>query len=162
MADNIASSFVPAQLAAHERRKALMARLDPNYGRANMILQRPARAIVEPVMVLPEPWPEPKPENTPMQAEAWFKAAHEAMDKGGPSIKEIRDFVCQYYRMPVSEILSERRYLAVTRVRHIGMFLAKTLSAKSYPAIAKVFSRNDHTTILSAIRKIDRKIAANP
>ncbi len=41
------------------------------------------------------------------------------------------------------------------RPRQIGMYLAKTLTARSLPEIGRRFGGRDHTTVLHAIRKIE-------
>ena len=42
------------------------------------------------------------------------------------------------------------------------MYLAKQLTARSLPEIGRRFGNRDHTTVLHAIRKIDKELDANP
>ena len=52
----------------------------------------------------------------------------------------------------------ERRHRSVVRPRQIGMYLAKQLTSRSLPEIGRRFGNRDHTTVLHAIRKIDREV----
>ena len=40
--------------------------------------------------------------------------------------------------------------------RQIAMYLAKSLTLRSLPEIGRRFGGRDHTTVLHAVRKIDR------
>jgi chromosomal replication initiator protein len=42
------------------------------------------------------------------------------------------------------------------------MYLAKQLTSRSLPEIGRRFGNRDHTTVLHAIRKIDREMGDNP
>ena len=42
------------------------------------------------------------------------------------------------------------------------MYLAKHLTSRSLPEIGRRFGDRDHTTVLHAIRKIDREVGDNP
>jgi chromosomal replication initiator protein len=42
------------------------------------------------------------------------------------------------------------------------MYLAKHLTARSLPEIGRRFGDRDHTTVLHAIRKIDKEVGENP
>ena len=41
------------------------------------------------------------------------------------------------------------------------MYLAKTMTPRSYPEIGKRFGGRDHTTVLHAVRKIEGMVAAD-
>jgi chromosomal replication initiator protein len=42
------------------------------------------------------------------------------------------------------------------------MFLAKTLTPRSYPEIGRRFGNRDHTTVMHAVKQIERLTAADP
>jgi chromosomal replication initiator protein len=42
------------------------------------------------------------------------------------------------------------------------MYLAKQLTSRSLPEIGRRFGNRDHTTVLHAIRKIDKEMNDNP
>jgi chromosomal replication initiator protein len=42
------------------------------------------------------------------------------------------------------------------------MYLAKQLTSRSLPEIGRRFGNRDHTTVLHAIRKIDKELSGDP
>lgn len=69
-------------------------------------------------------------------------------------IKPIIGAVAKYYGVPLRDLVSFRRARALIRARQVAMYLARTLTKHSLPAIGRVFER-DHTTILHACRQIE-------
>ena len=53
-------------------------------------------------------------------------------------------------------ILSPSRTAPVARARQLAMYLTRELTDLSLPAIAEAFNRRDHTTVLHAIRRVER------
>jgi chromosomal replication initiation ATPase DnaA len=72
-----------------------------------------------------------------------------------PPILRIQRAVCSYYGITRVDLISSRRTANLIMPRHIAMYLAKTLTLCSLPEIGRRFGGRDHTTIISAIRKID-------
>jgi hypothetical protein len=68
-------------------------------------------------------------------------------------IKPVIRAVAKYYGVSVADLISRRRSLAVTRPRQTAMFLVRTLTDRSLPAIGRVLHR-DHGTVLHGCRKI--------
>jgi chromosomal replication initiator protein len=62
--------------------------------------------------------------------------------------------VADYFKVRVSDLLSERRSRSVARPRQIAMALAKELTQHSLPEIGDAFGGRDHTTVLHACRRI--------
>lgn len=77
-------------------------------------------------------------------------------------IEDILKVISRHYGVTRSDILSERRNRSIVLPRQVGMYLAKRLTARSLPEIGRRFGGRDHTTVLHAIRKIDKAIADNP
>jgi chromosomal replication initiator protein len=77
-------------------------------------------------------------------------------------VEDILRIVSRHYAVPKAEILSDRRHRSVVRPRQIGMYLAKQLTSRSLPEIGRRFGNRDHTTVLHAIRKIDRELSGDP
>ena len=50
----------------------------------------------------------------------------------------------------------------MARPRQIAMYLCKTLTTRSYPDIGRRFGNRDHTTVLHAVRQIEKLKAADP
>lgn len=77
-------------------------------------------------------------------------------------IEEIIKTVSRHFGVSKPDILSQRRHRSVVWPRQIGMYLSKQLTARSLPEIGRRFGNRDHTTVLHAIRKIDKELEANP
>ncbi len=77
-------------------------------------------------------------------------------------IEDIIKLVSRHYGISKPDILSQRRHRSVVWPRQIGMYLSKQLTARSLPEIGRRFGDRDHTTVLHAIRKIDKVISENP
>ena len=77
-------------------------------------------------------------------------------------IEEIIKTVSRHFGVSKPDILSQRRHRSVVWPRQIGMYLSKQMTARSLPEIGRRFGNRDHTTVLHAIRKIDKELAANP
>ncbi len=73
-------------------------------------------------------------------------------------IEEIQKLVASHYNVSRSDILSERRTAAVVKPRQIAMYLAKVLTLRSLPEIGRRFGGRDHTTVLHAVRKIEKAL----
>lgn len=71
-------------------------------------------------------------------------------------IEEIQRAVARHFRVSLADILSARRTANVVMPRQIAMYLAKTLTLRSLPEIGRHFGGRDHTTVLHAVRKIER------
>lgn len=70
------------------------------------------------------------------------------------TIANIQKTVADYYKIRVSDLLSERRSRSVARPRQLAMALSKELTNHSLPEIGDAFGGRDHTTVLHACRKI--------
>ena len=64
--------------------------------------------------------------------------------------------VSSYYTVKVSDIKGPRRHKAVSLPRQVSMALCRKLTPLSYPEIGTRFGGRDHTTVISAVRKIER------
>lgn len=76
-------------------------------------------------------------------------------------IDDILRIVSRHFSVSRSDILSQRRHRSVVWPRQIGMYLAKQLTSRSLPEIGRRFGDRDHTTVIHAIRKVDKELEAN-
>jgi len=72
------------------------------------------------------------------------------------TIENIQKEVAEYYKLRVSDLLSQRRTRTIARPRQVAMALSKELTEHSLPEIGEAFGGRDHTTVLHACRKIDQ------
>jgi chromosomal replication initiator protein len=76
-------------------------------------------------------------------------------------IEDIQKVVAGHYNVSKHDLLSARRTRAIVRPRQIAMYLAKTMTPRSFPEIGKRFGGRDHTTVLHAVRKVEELAAAD-
>ena len=72
------------------------------------------------------------------------------------TIDEIQRRVSDHFRIRQSEMASARRAREVARPRQIAMYLAKQLTPRSLPEIGRRFGGRDHTTVIHAVRQIEK------
>ena len=77
-------------------------------------------------------------------------------------IDDILRVVMKHFGVNRGDLLSSRRNRSIVRPRQIGMYLAKSLTARSLPEIGRRFGGRDHTTVLHAIRKIESLLQEDP
>jgi chromosomal replication initiator protein len=73
-----------------------------------------------------------------------------------PTVEQIQRAVCGYFQISMEDLKSQRRQLPIVRPRQIGMWLSKKHTLQSFPQIGRRFGGRDHTTVLSAVRKINK------
>lgn len=56
------------------------------------------------------------------------------------------------------DIFSARKTADIVRIRHVAMYLAKTMTMHSFAEIGRRFEGKDHTTVLHAVRRTERLI----
>jgi chromosomal replication initiator protein len=72
------------------------------------------------------------------------------------TIDEIQKKVSEHFRIRQAEMTSARRAREVARPRQIAMYLAKQLTPRSLPEIGRRFGGRDHTTVIHAVRQIEK------
>jgi chromosomal replication initiator protein len=72
------------------------------------------------------------------------------------SIDEIQGRVSEHYRIRKAEMTSARRAREVARPRQVAMYLSKQLTPRSLPEIGRRFGGRDHTTVIHAVRQIEK------
>ncbi len=77
------------------------------------------------------------------------------------TIDEIQRRVSDHFKIRHAEMVSARRAREVARPRQIAMYLAKQLTPRSLPEIGRRFGGRDHTTVIHAVRQIEKLRAAD-
>ena len=70
-------------------------------------------------------------------------------------IPTIQKTVAEYFSLSIDNLLSEKKLQNVTRPRQMAMSLARELTPHSFPEIGGAFNGRNHTTIISACKKVD-------
>ncbi len=74
------------------------------------------------------------------------------------SVESVQKAVATYYDVKVSEIRGPKRDKRISLPRQVAMYLARRLTAASYPDLGQRFGGKDHSTVISACQKIDRLV----
>ncbi len=70
-------------------------------------------------------------------------------------IDEIKRLVCEAFGVTVEQVESSSRKKQIALARQVAMYLARKLGNFSFPKIAASFNRNDHTTVMHAVNKVE-------
>lgn len=71
-------------------------------------------------------------------------------------VATIQKLVAGHFNIPLKEMTSKRRAREVVRPRQVAMYLSKQLTRQSLPEIGRRFGGRDHTTVLHAVRQIEK------
>ncbi len=74
------------------------------------------------------------------------------------TIEEIQKGVAAHFNVKVSDLKSPKRLKVLVIPRQIAMYISRQLTASSYPEIGERFGGKDHSTIIHAIKKIEKQI----
>jgi chromosomal replication initiator protein len=69
--------------------------------------------------------------------------------------------VAEHFNLRLADLHSERKTRAVARPRQIAMYLAKQLTPRSLPEIGRKFGGRDHTTVIHAVRTVEKLVGAD-
>ena len=61
----------------------------------------------------------------------------------------------------MEDLKGKKRTQDIAMARHISIYIIRTMTEMSLPAIGKVFNR-DHTTIINSLEKVENEIKGNP
>ena len=125
----------PSLLEMHRRHQEIRRRMGGGGA--------PAKKAVEPEIVEPE------------IIEPEVIEPEKVRTNGPVSMAEIKKTVAAAFGLAMVDLSCECRSSKFIIPRHIAMYLCRELSRRSYPAIGIAFGRRDHSTVISAIRKIE-------
>ena len=70
-------------------------------------------------------------------------------------LKEIKKLVCEKFEIEIEQIEGSSRKKQIALARQVAMYLARKFGNFSFPKIASAFNRDDHTTVMHAVNKIE-------
>jgi len=76
-------------------------------------------------------------------------------------IRTIQSQVAQHYGLTIAELVGPKRHRPLVYHRKLAMYLARVLTGASYPAIARAFKGRDHTTVMWAVKAVEKRLAAD-
>ena len=78
------------------------------------------------------------------------------------SVEDIQRAVCHHFHLRSIDLTSKDRHKSVAFARHVAMYLCKQRLKCSFPEIGRAFGNRDHTTVMSAVRKIEAQRDSDP
>ncbi len=80
----------------------------------------------------------------------------------GLTIEAIQREVAGYFDVKLHDLKGPKRHRAIAHPRMVAMYLARKLTNMSFPEIGSRFGGKDHSTVISAVRKIERLCGEDP
>jgi len=74
---------------------------------------------------------------------------------GPPTLKDVLEASAKVFKISADSILSNKRVADIVHARHIAMHVSKHLTSHTVVEIGRFFGNRDHSTVLSAIKKIN-------
>jgi chromosomal replication initiator protein len=74
------------------------------------------------------------------------------------TIDDIISVASKAFNVKASDIKSKKKHKLYSLPRQVGMYLARELTELSYPDIGAAFGGKDHSTVIYACRKIEKKL----
>jgi chromosomal replication initiator protein len=71
------------------------------------------------------------------------------------SVADIQRAVCNHFRLSATELLSKDRHKSVAFARQVAMYLCRQRLKCSYPELGRAFGNRDHTTAMSAVKRVE-------
>ncbi len=76
-------------------------------------------------------------------------------------VEKTFDKVCEKYQVSIQDITGKRKQANIVFARHVSIYIFRQLTDLSSIEIARYFSQ-DHSTILSAIKNVEKKMENSP
>jgi chromosomal replication initiator protein len=78
------------------------------------------------------------------------------------NVEDIQRVVCHHFKLRSADLLSKDRHKSVAFARHVAMYLCKQRLKCSFPELGRAFGNRDHTTVMSAVRKVESLRTSDP
>jgi chromosomal replication initiator protein len=79
-----------------------------------------------------------------------------------PSQHEIIDTVCTYFRISREQLAGPSRARDITYPRHVAIYLLRRYGSQPLTDIGHLLGGRDHSTVISAIKRIEREVTSIP
>ena len=74
------------------------------------------------------------------------------------TVEDIQRATCEFFNIRMSDLRSPRRHRSIAHPRMIAMYLCRQRLHTSYTELGERFGGKDHTTVISAVRKIESRL----
>lgn len=78
------------------------------------------------------------------------------------TLEKIQQAVADFFGLRPTELRSPRRSRVIATARHIAMYLCRHELGASFPYIGECFGGRDHSTVIHAVDRIERRQAVDP
>jgi chromosomal replication initiator protein len=78
------------------------------------------------------------------------------------SVEDVQRIVCHHFKLRSGDLLSKDRHKSIAFARHVAMYLCKQRLKCSFPELGRAFGNRDHTTVMSAVRKVEHLRGTDP
>jgi chromosomal replication initiator protein len=78
------------------------------------------------------------------------------------SVDDVQRAVCHHFKLRSGDLLSKDRHKSIAFARHVAMYICKQRLKCSFPELGRAFGGRDHTTVMSAVRKVESLRATDP
>lgn len=79
-----------------------------------------------------------------------------------PTMQQIQQVVCGHFQVNPEDMLGKARHRSIAQARHVAMYLCRQRLKCSFPEIGRAFSNRDHTTVMSAVKKVHSQQTRDP
>ncbi len=73
------------------------------------------------------------------------------------TVDVVQKTVAEHFKLRVLDLKSKKRQRALTLPRQIAMYFSRQMTKSSFPEIGEKFGGKDHTTVMHAVRKIEKE-----
>tara|TARA_Y100000758_G_scaffold140588_1_gene99666 strand:- start:381 stop:770 length:390 start_codon:yes stop_codon:yes gene_type:complete len=102
------------------------------------------------------------------KTELTIEAAKQIVQTRGPdqtsdlNIEAIQQHVADHFNLTLNQLIGKGRKQDITAARHIAMFLSKRLTKNPLKMIGLHFGNRDHSTVIHAVRSVEKKCKNDP
>ena len=76
-------------------------------------------------------------------------------------VQRIQKVVCEYYKISIEQMKGKKRNDEVNFPRQVAIYLCRELTTESFPKIGSYFGGRNHSTIISACKRIEKELQEN-
>ncbi len=76
-------------------------------------------------------------------------------------VQRIQKVVCEYYKISIEQMKGKKRNDEVNFPRQVAIYLCRELTTESFPKIGSYFGGRNHSTIISACKRIEKELNTN-
>ncbi|PIR51071.1 chromosomal replication initiator protein DnaA [Candidatus Peregrinibacteria bacterium CG10_big_fil_rev_8_21_14_0_10_49_24] len=86
----------------------------------------------------------------------------EVPEKRAATFQDVMEATSRYYSVSVQDMVGVSRVREILIPRQIAMYIGKKYLRMSYVRLGELFSNRDHTTVMNAVEKIEKKTQNDP